>query len=440
VLMLPLEDLFLKHSPSPQAEAEPGALLDNHDWLRLRKLFVAIDADESSTIEKVEIAAVHGAQLMLEMDENDDGRVSTEEWDLFFEVMLLEKGRSYLQWFLSFLERNVSSLEALRKVVNEHFIPAMPPTSFAAASAAGAGLASAPRLVSRSLSGSHRPPSQGVATPPQTHMPRYSPDFSGSPSEQMDRLLLTPPSDFARTRIAEDLPQTLELPEAATVQEDGEAVPDGLSPSEWKRIKELYQEIDTDGDGQLDVWEIRAVHGGDSEGLFMLLDTDGDERVSINEFGNFFSKLRTLRGSIILGIVVSYLEANVKKMNDEEEILTLPLATLLLHETPAPTPCECPQAELTKEQCEKVYGLFERIDINKDGALDKSEILNHYGAGTDSIFSDLDVNGDGGVTIIEWLQFFSHLIQKNGEKSANHTITQLERTSTAISMTQQLIS
>jgi len=172
----------------------------------------------------------------------------------------------------------------------------------------------------------------------------------------------------------------------------------------------------------------------------MLLDTDGDERVSINEFGNFFSKLRTLRGSIILGIVVSYLEANVKKMNDEEEILTLPLATLLLHETPAPTPCECPQAELTKEQCEKVYGLFERIDINKDGALDKSEILNHYGAGTDSIFSDLDVNGDGGVTIIEWLQFFSHLIQKNGEKSANHTITQLERTSTAISMTQQLIS
>ena len=86
-------------------------------WARGRKLFELIDDNQSGTVEKVEIAAVHGtdpndnpnlipslsalilpsltvftptlgADLFTAMDENDDGVVTPEEWDHYFQYRL----------------------------------------------------------------------------------------------------------------------------------------------------------------------------------------------------------------------------------------------------------------------------------------------------------------------------------------------------------------
>ena len=75
-----------------------------------------------------------------------------------------------------------------------------------------------------------------------------------------------PVGDGAPAKVAEEAPHVL---------------PEGITAEEWHRIARIYKDIDTDGNGSLDAWEIRAAVGGDSEGLFALLDANHDDEAPI---------------------------------------------------------------------------------------------------------------------------------------------------------------
>jgi len=336
-------------------------------WTAARKLFELIDEDQSGTIEKVEIAAVHGADLFDSMDENDDGVVSPQEWDAFFEECIVSHGKKYTDHILAELNRNVDILQGMKLVVGtKHF--AGPRTAGRAAGITGRHNVGRKRTGLPGYKGG-----MGVSPPrstPSTPMTSY---VMSEPSTGRLGMQQTPSTggssyrggrdsgqDFAqfsgsvgelRDRMATgDIPEMPEMP-ASVLDHRGSidpdrfpsleklevtptplVVPEELTHQEWMRIQDVYESIDTDNSGDLDAWEIRATVGGDSEGLFNLLDANHDEAVSIKEFVDFFVKLKTLKGGTVITIVIAYLEANVDRMKHEEELLSLPLAPLLLED------------------------------------------------------------------------------------------------------------
>jgi len=431
LIHIPLGVLFMHGPEEPPAAEDPTATLSTDHWVRVRKLFLDIDRDQTGTIEKVEIAAVHGAHVFSQMDENGDGMVTPEEWDTFFELLVMEKGHPYTEYLLTELEKHASVLKVVEEVVTgpEFSVP-----GFLAARRAGRCHSSLHQSPTRASPVGHKPVRTAPCTPEAPTALDY-PEFSGSPGEYMDRLhqLHQPPPVM----------DPLGPPAIAEGSEEHaqENPAHGLSDSEWSRICEVYKGVDTDGNGVLDAWEIRAIHGGDSEGLFALMDADNDDQVTEVEFAAFFGKLKQQRGGTIVNVVLAYLEANLDRMQAEDEILALPIAALLLSDwenddLPAVT---SPQEELSSDHCDRVFLLYEKMDVNKDGRISKSEITNFYGAAANGIFSTLDSDKDGGVSTMEWLEFFARMTASQGPRATEHKIKQLERMATTIAMTQRMV-
>merc|ERR1712070_1069608 len=196
-----------------------------------------------------------------------------------------------------------------------------------------------------------------------------------------------------------------------------------------------------DGNGTLNPWEVCAVHGGDSDGLFTLMDTDGDGVVTLHEFVEYFMCIKERYGGAVVGVIVAYLELNSERHLEGGVLITLPLASLLLGswETSIPVSVQDPQAELTSDQCNRAVDLFTTVVIDGDGALDCDEILNFYGAGVHRILNKLEKDSKTRVTIVDWLQFFSLFVQERGVDAVEYTIHSLERIATTLRLAKSMV-
>ena len=55
------------------------------------------------------------------------------------------------------------------------------------------------------------------------------------------------------------------------------------------------------------------------------------------------------------------------------------------------------------------------------------------------MFKDMDRDGDGCITMMEWLEFLAKLVQEVGHKAVDHRIGQLERISATLTMTKKMV-
>jgi len=172
-------------------------------------------------------------------------------------------------------------------------------------------------------------------------------------------------------------------------------------------------------------------------------------QVSLQEFGDFFRQLKHHRGATVVAVVLAYLEANVDRMLQDDELLSLPLASLLYEDWQADEldPVTSPEAELDAEQMEDLYELF-RMMVAAKGTVDQEQgmrlvtpahVAELYGAGANSIFHRMDVDQDGAVSMMEWLQFFATMCQERGHQATTYKIKQLQRVATSLQMTKQMV-
>jgi Ca2+-binding EF-hand superfamily protein len=73
---------------------------------------------------------------------------------------------------------------------------------------------------------------------------------------------------------------------------------------------------------------------------------------------------------------------------------------------------------LSNELREKARGIFQKIDINKSGSIDKAETLKFWKANfaklnTEALFNAVDFDKSGEITEDEWLAFWE-IVRKSG--------------------------
>jgi len=67
----------------------------------------------------------------------------------------------------------------------------------------------------------------------------------------------------------------------------------------------------------------------------------------------------------------------------------------------------------------RIASIFRRMDLNGDHTIDKEEILSLHGgdrATTDSMFADLDTNGDGEISPQEFVEYFLRVLKRCEDK------------------------
>lgn len=148
-----------------------------------------------------------------------------------------------------------------------------------------------------------------------------------------------------------------------------------INASSTTMRQNVFNKTDTDGDGFLSKLEVTAAIPNDTsnvDDLFTVLDSDGDELISQDEFDTgmaFFDQMMQIGFSM--------------KM-----------------ESMGPPPPPPPSSESSAEK-------FSQIDTNGDGAIDIDELtadIESKGIGVDAsqLFSEIDTDGDGKITSEEF--------------------------------------
>ena len=92
---------------------------------------------------------------------------------------------------------------------------------------------------------------------------------------------------------------------------------------------------------------------------------------------------------------------------------------------------EAPPPELPGALKEKLSAMFDRMDTNKDGTVDKSEAIAFWGknfakVNAGAMFNEVDMDKNGEMTKDEWLSFWQNVL-KHGYSVRARTLRQQSR-------------
>ena len=77
---------------------------------------------------------------------------------------------------------------------------------------------------------------------------------------------------------------------------------------------------------------------------------------------------------------------------------------------------ETPAPELPKELDEKLTLMFEKMDDDKNGTVDRAEAIKFWGknfakVNATAMFNEVDVDKDGSLTLPEWKEFWRYVLK-----------------------------
>merc|ERR1712086_1215780 len=163
-----------------------------------------------------------------------------------------------------------------------------------------------------------------------------------------------------------------------------------LSAETLSIVDALFNMMDLDESGDLDIAEVESCHGGDADGLFRHIDTNNDGMLSLDEFRAFFGKLSHSKGSNSAALMAEYLRLNLQAAAREEPITVLPVCQLLLSDFDAAKPAD------------------------QDGSISKEELAAVWGGDASGLYDNLDEDHNGKVSSNEWESFFGSLLAQEG--------------------------
>merc|ERR1711998_328212 len=90
-----------------------------------------------------------------------------------------------------------------------------------------------------------------------------------------------------------------------------------LNDEERERGMKIFNLMDADGGGTVDIDEICIVHDSDREQMLKILDADGNNEVSNDEWLNYLAVKKKEKGKKKFGYFMNYLEQEVPKNLDK---------------------------------------------------------------------------------------------------------------------------
>jgi Ca2+-binding EF-hand superfamily protein len=379
IVVLPVCDLLLTdfQSEKPPSTSSPDAVLSDSQSQRAAALFCHVDANNNGSVSMVELSAVWGgdsAGFFDLLDVNKSGSVSLHEWIKFFARMLQQEGHNVVEFALQYMDRTVHVQSALAESLDVLAL-------------------------------------KGTAA--EIPVPRTSAPHGSS----------RPPRAQAKPEEVAAQPEEL-VGVAKAFSSEG-----ALDAKTLAMVDALFEMMDLDDSGGLDVTELKSCHGGDDDGLFKYIDTDSDGLITLDEFRSFFSKLHHSKGSNSVALMVEYLRLNVRAAAQEEPITVLPVCQLLLtdFDDEKPASVASPDTFLSDQQCFQIAELFNAIDADQDGSISKPELAAVWGGDATGLFDELDEDKNGKVSSIEWESFFADLLAQHGTKVLEFAIRYFDR-------------
>jgi len=124
VTVLPIAPLLLwdGDSAKPDLCSEPNAKLTGKDLVKIQSLFRTIDFDKNGTISHDELAAVLGGAaqgVFDEVDSNEDGEISEDEWTTHFLEVKQECGTKVSEYRIAHFERTIMVQDMMRSVIKD---------------------------------------------------------------------------------------------------------------------------------------------------------------------------------------------------------------------------------------------------------------------------------------------------------------------------------
>jgi len=391
--LLPVSQLLLADvkAMKPASVANSSGKLSAEQEKRAASVFAETDVDNNGKLSKEEITSYWGTSLMelfADVDANYDGVVTLNEWLFFFKNMLLTEGDSVVEFALRYFEAGVATHEAMK------------------AQLAAYEFDEEVTGIMGDLSEYREVMSIACAVDNTVEM------TSSKPAVVEFEMTSSAP-------IQQSLDKVFAHSEAECCLDD----------KQLASIDELFTLLDTDDDGELDIHEIKSVHGGDSNDLFGRIDTNNDGALSLDEFRAFFNKLAHSKGTNSVGLMVEYLRLNARAVAQEEPITVLPLCQLLLNDVDAAKPASVasPNACINDAQSQRIGELFTAIDLDRSGTVTTGELAAVWGGDAASLFSALDADSNGSVSLHEWFNYFETLVKEEGVRVADFAIAYFER-------------
>ena len=203
-----------------------------------------------------------------------------------------------------------------------------------------------------------------------------------------------------------------------------------LDPKALSAVDELFNLLDVDESGFVEMDELTAVHPGhDAADLFGHVDANSDGLISLNEFRMFFSHLSHAKGSNSVQLLVAYFTMNAAAAANEEPITVLPVTELLLDnfgllKPPAVLSLAAEIDEAQRQRAEELFGFADEAQL---GCVAKSEFAAVWGGDSIGLFGSLEAKADGTVDLAGWLHFFAQMMQHQGAAVVAFALQYFER-------------
>jgi len=210
-----------------------------------------------------------------------------------------------------------------------------------------------------------------------------------------------------------------------------------LTNEQRQRVFAVFDKIDTDGGGTIDLEELAAVHSqSHAERLFVVIDSSNTGEISREDWFRWFEDLAETSGAVV-EFQLRYMERNAEANAgspsaneasdgsdiDEDEadatVAGAAAARKASHHSATANLQKMPLAE-------QVSHLFTVIDVDGGGTIDSEEMAHVYGADSVLLMQRMDVDGDREVSLDQWNKFWLEDLAQENVKVRDHVLETLQ--------------